>query len=210
LPHYFASVFNAPDLLEFTGCGNDAAKLMSENDDNDDGHRGIPRDAEGNPIFLILPPGMQAQYDRRMEKCEKGWLATHHPGFISEAEAWRFLHRQPGTLWLSEAIMGLTVKRLTKTYVTRAYNDAVRLMRCEAVQTAKREEGLSWGQAYKRAAELLKGTHAAGKPSTMKKAYVDVMADLKAGRGSIYLTPLKPRRTLSDALKATKKEAKAG
>ena len=41
--------------------------------DEIDDRLGIPRDSNGDPIFLVLPPAIQARYDRRMKRCERAW-----------------------------------------------------------------------------------------------------------------------------------------
>jgi hypothetical protein len=143
---------------------------------NDD-HRGIPRDADGNPVFLILPPGMRASYERKMAKCEAGWRATGDPAFLTEAEILTYLHRQVSPLWLTETNIALNAKRRTKGYAKRAIEAHIRWMRYDAVRTAK-EDGLRWlldrakaatehaAKEKKRAAELtrdakVKAEHAA-------------------------------------------------
>jgi hypothetical protein len=165
-----------------------------------DPHRDIPKDANGDPIFLVLPDGVRAKYERKLAKCERGWRASGDPAFIAEAEIHAHLHRQPKPLWHSEAVLELCAKRRTKGYATRVYNAAVRRMRYEAVREAERR-GMTWNDAYEAAAEALHGTRAAGAASTMKDAYVEVAADFKNGRGGRYLWPLIPRKKLGDVLR---------
>lgn len=169
----------------------------------DDDHTGIPRDADGVPVFLILPPAIRASYESKMARCERGWRATRDPAFIAEAKTWSHFHRQPDPLWLSEAVIELCAKRRTKGYKTRVHNAAIRQMRFEAVRDAVRD-GMLWKAAYAEAVEELANTRAAGKWPTMKKAYDNVMRDRKNGRGDRYLAPLVPlvpHRKLGDGLK---------
>ena len=163
-----------------------------------DPHDGIPTDENGVPIFFVLPPAARAKYERKMERCERGWRTSGDPAFVSEAQIHIDLHRQPPPLWLSEAIIELCAKRRTKGYATDAYNAAVRQMRYEAVLEAQRR-GMSWEAAYATAAEALAGTRAKGEALTMKAAYVDVVRDLKNGRTDRYLQPHIPNMTLGDA-----------
>lgn len=168
-------------------------------DQIDDDHRGIPRDANGVPIFLNLPPAIRAKYSRKLGRCEAAWRATSDPAFLIEAMILTFLHRQPLELWLSEAVCDLLPKRRTKGHVTRAYNAAVRRMRHDAVIDARRR-GATWENAYEGAAEALAGTRAAGKADTMKAAYIEVKADIAAGRGALYRMPKMPNKKLGDAV----------
>ena len=159
----------------------------------------IPLAADGNPIFFILPPGVQASYDQRMLTCRQGWETTSDPAFAIEAYIYTHLFRQPPPLWVTEAVCSLAVRRRTKAYITRAFNAAIRWMRFEAVRDAKRTR--TWEDAYEHAAESLAGTAARGKGTTMKTDYNRVMADLKAGRSGLYIRPKMPRGALGDRLK---------
>lgn len=165
-----------------------------------DPHRGIPKDENGDPIFLVLPDGVRASYERKMTKCKAGWQATGDPAFVSEAQVHIHLHRQPPPLWLSEAVIELAAKRRTKGYATRIINAAVRRMRYETVREAQ-QGGMTWDAAYEAAAELLAGTDAKGAAGTMKDAYVEVAADLRNGRGGRYLSPLTSNKKLGDVLR---------
>jgi hypothetical protein len=167
--------------------------------DEADDHFGVPRDADGVPVFFVLPAELQASYDKRMARCERGWQATGDPAFVSEAQILVHLHRQPPLLWLSEAICMLAVKRRTKGHVTRAFNAAIRRMRYEAVRDAK-HEGRTWHEAYEHAADVLASTRAAAELSTMESAYKQVKRDLKQGRFGLYAMPKMSREKLGDVL----------
>jgi hypothetical protein len=165
-------------------------------------HRDIPKDANGDPIFLVLPDGVRANYERKMRKCEIGWKASGDPAFVAEAQTWTHLHRQPPPLWLSEAVIEVCAVRRTKGDVTRGYNAAVRWMRYDAVRRAA--ERMPWEDAYGAAAEELSRIRGAGTARTarmMKKAYVEVAADIRNGHGAYYLSPLIPKKKLSDTLR---------
>jgi hypothetical protein len=55
--------------------------------DGEDPHKHVPKDVDGNPVFLVLPPGVKASYDRKMRNCEAGWQATGDPWAVAEAHA---------------------------------------------------------------------------------------------------------------------------
>ena len=150
-----------------------------------DPHQNIPRDDRGNPIFLILPTGVGASYERRMESCRSAWETTHDPAAVSEAATYVFLHRQPIPRWLHDAIVQLAADRRTKTHANRAIDRAKHSMRYQAVRDA-RKSGLTWERSYERASEDLAGTSAAAEPGTMKDSYGEVAGALKNGRGGLY------------------------
>ena len=52
---------------------------------SDDRYRGIPRGADGLPIFFILEPDVQRDFDAKLARCELGWNADRHPGFVKQA-----------------------------------------------------------------------------------------------------------------------------
>jgi len=71
----------APDQPDETNAPVAAAEADRPGDD----HPGIPRDANGIPIWLRLPADMRAKYDRKLERCRARWRATRDPAFIIEA-----------------------------------------------------------------------------------------------------------------------------
>ena len=105
--------------------------------DLDDVHRDIPKDENGDPIYLVLPDGVRTRYERKLAMCEAGWRETHDPAFIGEAHTLARLHHQPSPAWLDEAVWTLVVGRRTKTHANRAREAHIRLMRYEAVRDAK-------------------------------------------------------------------------
>ncbi|OLB69080.1 MAG: hypothetical protein AUI16_29725 [Alphaproteobacteria bacterium 13_2_20CM_2_64_7] len=158
-----------------SGRDKDATRAAKTN--GRDPHRDIPKDANGDPIFFVMPDGVRASYERKLRQCEIGWLATDDPAFVTEAEILRHLHRQVSPLWLTEANIALNAKRRTKGHAKRAIEAHIRWKRYDAVRTAK-EHGLRWLQdrakraiehaakAKKYAAELSgvrKAEHAAAK-----------------------------------------------
>lgn len=46
---------------------------------------GIPRDAKGNPVFLVLPPGVEAGSQRYLASCERHWQETGDPAALGTA-----------------------------------------------------------------------------------------------------------------------------
>jgi hypothetical protein len=174
--------------------------------DEADDHPGMPRNADEVPIFFVLPPELQASYDKKMRRCERGWQTTHDPAFVGEAQILTHFYRQPLPRWLTEVVAYMwAAKRRSKEHIARAFNARIRFMRYEAVQAAKRA-GLSWDAAYAHAAELLAGTRAAGRPRTMKADYIEVKADLNDGRGARYFIPRMPRKELGAVLGVNRRE----
>jgi len=173
--------------------------------DEVDGRSGIPCDANGVPIFFVLPPELRASYDKKLARCEAGWRATGDPAFAVEAIVLTHLHRQPPLLWVTEAVCSLATKRRTKGYVTRAFNAGIRRMRYEAVRRAHgggpKRGGLTLEAAYQRAVENLAPTRAAGKSDSMEGGYKKVKRDLKQGRLGRYAVPKMPRKKLGDVLR---------
>ena len=163
----------------------------------------IPRDAAGDPVFLILPDRIRASYDRKLAACEAGWRETADPLAVSEAQVLVHLHRQPLPRWLTEAVMMLATDRRGKAHAKRALDAAVDTLRYQTVRDAKAERRagnlqgrkVSWEQAYGRAADVLAGTYAAGSATAMKRSYQKVVRDLRAGRGGRYFTPKRPNTT---------------
>jgi hypothetical protein len=183
-----------PDQTDETN----APAAAPEPDQTDDNHEGVPRDADGVPIWFRLPPDIRAKYGRKLERCRVRWRATHDPAFVVEALILSLLHRQPQELWLTEAACDLALKGRTKGYRTRAYNALKRLMRYRAVRDAKPNR--TWEEAYDRAAEDLAKTTAKGEPDTMRDDYFKVAKDLREGRGGLYGMPKLPNKRLSDAV----------
>jgi len=173
---YFQRVEFRENIWTRQWCDKRAAPMDEVNS-----HPGIPCDADGIPIFFVLPPSIKARYDEKMRRCEARWRATSDPAFVSEALRLTGWHRQPPAPWVVEAACGPIAARRTKKHTTRAYNAAVRLRRYEAVRAA-RAGGLTWEEAYKCASEVLEQTPARGKWPSMKASYETVTRDLKQGR----------------------------
>src|SRR5262245_28581972 len=83
-------------------------------------HRNIPKDTNGAPIFLILPPKLRAHYESKMARYERGWNASRDPLFVTEAHTLTRLYRQPSPQWLDEAIWVLATSRRTAEHAKRA------------------------------------------------------------------------------------------
>jgi hypothetical protein len=163
----------------------------------------IPRDAAGDPIFLILRDGVRASYDRKLAACEAGWRDTQDPLAVSEAMIYVHSHRQPPPRWLTEAVAMLADDHRGRAHAKRALEAMADSWRYQAVRDAKAERRagnlqgrkVSWEQAYGRAADVLAGTPASGSADTMKRSYQKVVRDLRAGRGGRYFTPKRPNTT---------------
>ena len=170
---------------------------------SDDRYRGIPRGADGLPIFFILEPDVQRDFDAKLARCELGWNADRHPGFVKQAQIWVALFRQPSPLWLSEAVIAVCERRQDeykgKGPVGRAIQAAIRLMRYRAMlavtpvgpaSDVKTGRLVTWPDIREYAAQNLAGGPAQGKASTVKADYEQVKNDFKHGRGGLYLTLL--------------------
>jgi hypothetical protein len=168
-----------------------------------DHHHDIPRDAEGDPVFLILPAPMRADYEKVMANCEAAWRAGE-PLAVAEAATCVHLYRQPIPKWLEQAIVELAINQRTKQQAKHYTEAQLQLRRYMTVrdlkldinfsqETAKRIADISWEEAYERAAEILAGTSAAGSAATMKADYQKVQRNLNAGHGGKYFV-LKDRR----------------
>jgi hypothetical protein len=168
---------------------------------SDDDHHGIPRDAEGAPVFLILPPTLQAQYEEQMRACEAAWRVGE-PLAVAEATTCTHNYRQPIPKWLERAVVELVMRGRSDQQAQRYDKAQIRLMRYMAVRDlkfdisqgkARRFTNISWEETYERAAESLVQTSAAGSAATMKADYARVLCDLKAGHSGKYFN-LKDRR----------------
>jgi hypothetical protein len=179
----------------------------------DDPHYGIPRDADGLPIFYVLEPDVRRDYNVKMSRCELGWSATRHPSFVKQAQIWLRLFRQPPPLWHSEAVIALCERREGKGHAKRLFRNAQALMRYHAVCAAlvvvpprkccilKTGRVARWRDVFEYAANAVAETRAAGAWPTVKKDYMRVKKDSKEGRGARYLTPLPTfGRKLSDVV----------
>lgn len=173
--------------------------------DADDDHPGIPRDANGDPIFLILPDGVRAKYQARMTACEAAWRERGDPLVVSDATSWTHVHRQPIPAWLEQATVELAMARRSDDQAKRHVEAGIHLVRYRTVRDLKvgtpgqngryipPAVGMTWPEAYEQAAEMLAGTPAEASAETMKADYAKVRRDLKAGHAGKYFT-LKDRR----------------
>lgn len=172
-------------------------------DTSDDNPRAIPHDAKGVPIFLILPPGLRAKYEKQMEQCEAAWREGEQLA-IAEAVTCTHIYRQPIPKWLEQAVVELAIGRRTAKQAKRYTEAEIRLQRYMTVRdlkldidfskgTVRRITDISWDGAYEKAAEMLAGTQAAGSADTMKADYRRVQCDLKTGHSGKYFN-LKDRR----------------
>jgi hypothetical protein len=158
-------------------------------------YRHIPKDAAGVPAFLILPDGVGASYERRMSNCKACWEATGDPWALSEAHTLVSIHRQAPPAWLDEAIYRLADRRRTKAHTKRAREAMIRSVRYQAVRDVHDHDGLTWEEAYEAAERVLAEIPAVkASANVMRKAYMAVKRDMKAGRGGRYFTPHRQNR----------------
>jgi hypothetical protein len=173
---------------------------------SDDDHPGIPRDANGDPIFLILPSALRARYEKEMALCEGAWRAGEVCA-VSEAVELSRCYRQPIPDWLGEAVVRTIAKLRTKAQARRYREAQARMTRYMTVRDLKvgipgiyepTAGHLSWLDAYAEASRILEGTYAKGDTDTMKSDYAKVKRDLKATRvleGTSVKRDLKAKRT---------------
>lgn len=167
-------------------------------------HQHIPRDAKGDPVFLILPDRLRAKFDLWMANLEAFWLATKDPWAVSEAHTLTLLFRQVPPPWLDVAVHSLAAKRRTKKHAKHVREAAIRSARHVAVRDAQ-ESGLTWDEAYEGAESVCASDPAlAGTWDTMRRAYLAVRKDLDAGRGGLYFLPHEQNAAAREALIASR------
>ena len=153
-------------------------------------HEFIPKDANGDPVFFILPPEIRADYDRKMSTCETGWRETGDPLFAAEAITWVTSFRQVPPPWLDDAVYAVAIKRRTPSQAKAARERAAHVMRYMAVHFAKTRDKkldglpISWEAAYAHAEKVT-----ATSWETCRQSYMSVKRDLEAGRGGLYAMP---------------------
>jgi hypothetical protein len=134
----------------------------------------VPRDAKGDPLYLIFVGCELANFERKMKSLEAGWRETGDPLIVQEATTLIRIYRQTLPPWLDEAVFDLTNKIRTKAHAKRAYEAHVRFKRYRAVADGNKLDKLTWTEAYDQAARVLADTPAAGDPDTMRKSYAVV------------------------------------
>jgi hypothetical protein len=172
-----------------------------------DGHQGIPRDANGVPIFLILPDDIRTKYERKIAACEKAWMQTKDPLAYIEATTWVWSHRQRMPTWLHDAIVRVGVDLRTPQQAENARDAYMHHQRYRAVMdvlydTVRTEDGrfklvarrnskgrpISKQKAYEAAAQICECDWPA-----VKRSYKRVKDDLKDGYGGRYHIMKLPR-----------------
>jgi hypothetical protein len=200
LSHRFANDFNTQSVLVINRRDKNATKgrFVDYHLDHDAHvldyrHQFIPRDADGNPVFLILPATWKAKLDEDLDICRAAWVASE-PLAVAEAVTGLRIHRQPPPTWVEEAVIQLATNRRDARQAER-YREARRhYLRFQYVQSL-RADGLPLARAKKRAAELLEKIGAAASASTVLASYKRVKRDFRAGRGlGKYIFYLKDRR----------------
>jgi hypothetical protein len=187
--------------------------------DDEEFYNRVPKDAKGDPIFLLLPEWDRKRFEERMSNCEIGWQATRDPRFVAEAITWVTNYRQPVPPWLDVATYAVATGQLTDQHVQRASQRAAHLDRYMVVRDVKRfgyhrrknrkvvakfagdpdpapepeyelVQVSSWDEAYERAAEITRTSF-----ETCKKSYKKVRAYLLRHRNlGLYITPKEQKR----------------
>jgi hypothetical protein len=157
-----------------------------------DCHENIPKDANGDPIFLILPPGDRAKYEKRMASLKQAWAATEDPAYFREATTLQFIHRQPTPRWLYEAGDAIAAGRRTRQH-DEQYLDGQRHLRRYTTVRAFREAGYTEDAALDKAVEELARTGHAAARTTIKDSYDRIRRELQAGRYGRYQPLVQPR-----------------
>src|SRR5262249_28931580 len=148
----------------------------------DDDHLGIPGDANGDPIFLILPVVMRKRYETKLAQCEAAWREGE-PLAVAEAVVIAKIYRQPIPAWLADAVVELAVRYRTPAQAKRHREAQKDYERYSLVRDLKKGipglyepaiANLSWEGARAEASRLLEGTFARGDDDTMKRAYEKV------------------------------------
>jgi hypothetical protein len=159
-------------------------------DDSWANHDNIPTDAEGVPIFFILPPSVKARYERDVDKGSKRtWLATGDPGALRKAAYDIKHHRQPMPDWFFDAIVTILTNMRSSDDVKRAHFAFLHSRRYQVVRdrVAKAADAgvkLSVDEASERASNALKGK--LGSTEDVKRSYYKVKKALNQGLGAAF------------------------
>jgi hypothetical protein len=164
--------------------------------DNDDGHRGIPHDANGDPIFLILPGDVRANYERRLGDAKAAWLVTGDTGALRKAAFDTKHFRQPQPDWYVDAIVTILTNMRGASDVRRAKNNEVHAQRYQVVRDTKADAETATGieisvdEACERAANKFKTL---GSTEDLRHSYFKVQKALKGDLGGAFNTIHVPR-----------------
>jgi hypothetical protein len=181
-------------VLKNSPRGKHAAKALFMMNSREPDYGDVPRDAAGNPLYIILTGREREQYTRKLKDLEAGWRATSDPWVLAEAVTLTHFYRQTLPAWLDEAIWFLADGLRSKAHAKRAREAHIRLSRYMAVRDAKKLDKLSWPKACEKAEAVLEGSPAAAEADTMWTVYKSVKADLREGRGGQYVMPHRQRR----------------
>jgi hypothetical protein len=168
---------------------------MAAKKDRDAPHRDIPKDANGDPVFLILPAGVKADYERRDRNNKETWLATGNPGALRKAALDIKHFRQPQPDWYVDAIVTILTNMISDRDVQRAKNNAMHSRRYQIVRDIKADADaagaeISIDEASERAADRFKTL---GSFADMRQSYFKVQRALKKGLGGAFSTIHIPR-----------------
>jgi hypothetical protein len=105
---------------------------------------------------LPLPPAIRKRFEERLTECRRTWEETGDPLAVAEAISWVYFHRQTIPPWLEDAAIR-SLARLRTDQQARRHREAMRHWgRWRWVKDGI-EDGLTWDQAYDRAARMLAG-----------------------------------------------------
>jgi hypothetical protein len=142
-------------------------------------HEGIPRDSDGVPTYVILPPPDRAYYEERLASFERAWNATKDPAYYRQANTWVGCFRQPHPPWLIEAGDMLAAGQRTPKH-DEDYADAQRhFLRYQRVRDHI-AAGLDEDRAISKAIEELAKMQAAASWYTVRDSYKKVLRELQA------------------------------
>jgi hypothetical protein len=152
-------------------------------------HDHIPKNAEGTPVFFILPDGIKARYERWLGSSKRTWLATGDPGALRKAVFDVKLHRQTMPDWLFDAIVTILTDMRSADDVKRAQSAFLHSQRYQAVRDAVAFDAaagstLSIDEASARVAKAFK--RELGKAAAVKRSYFKVKKALQQGRGAAF------------------------
>jgi hypothetical protein len=173
----------------------------------DEQHRGIPRDADGNPFFLVLPDGDRVRYERWTARCEKAWTQTGDPRVLDEAQTLAWAYRQPNPTWLRDALSTALANSRAPEHAERHRDAQMHFRRYRDVMDMMFNMVRGADGTFMRTPRFI---NTKGRPISLQKAfeavaderkedwrmvsrsYYLVMANLENGHGGLYHV-MKPR-----------------
>jgi hypothetical protein len=124
--------------------------------------------------YADAPPGMTDRvfYELMIACCREDWEKTRDPVALFTARVTAHMYRQWEPLWLRDAIDAGFLQRRSPKQQQRYAAYVEHRMRWTWVKRYHEIGGLTWPEAYEKAAERLASTSASGSADTMKKSYL--------------------------------------